>query len=120
MIGAFKTEEENWVNKKWRPVMGWVYMIVNVTDFVVFPILWSILQAVHSGQVTNQWDPLTLKGAGLFHIAMGAILGVSAWSRGQEKIAGVSAPVPQTKSFDEPYIGEPSFKKPTQPPHPTI
>lgn len=120
MIGAFKTEEDNWVNRKWRPVMGWVYMAVNIADFVVFPILWSILQAAHSGQVTNQWDPLTLKGAGLFHIAMGAILGVSAWSRGQEKIAGVAPSTSATKSFDEPYISDASLKKPTQPPHPTI
>ena len=120
MIGAFKTEEENWVNRKWRPVMGWVYMVVNIADFVIFPILWSILQAVQGGQVTNQWDPLTLKGAGLFHIAMGAILGVSAWSRGQEKIAGITPTTAPTKSFDEPYIGDIPVKKPTQPQHPTI
>lgn len=120
MIGAFKTEEDNWVNRKWRPVMGWVYMVVNIVDFVVFPILWSILQAVQGGQVTNQWDPLTLKGAGLFHIAMGAILGVSAWSRGQEKIAGVAPTTPSTKTIEEPYISDPPIKRPTQPPHPTI
>lgn len=122
MIGAFTREEENWVNKKWRPVMGWVYMAVNIADFVVFPILWSMLQAAQGGQVTNQWEPLTLKGAGLFHIAMGAILGVTAWTRGQEKIAGVSPtpPVPPAKSFDEPYISDTTLKKPTQPTHPII
>ena len=69
--------------------MGWMYMLVCVTDFVIFPILWSVLQAVNHGSVTTQWQPLTLQGAGLFHIAMGAIVGVTAWSRGQEKLGGV-------------------------------
>lgn len=69
--------------------MGWMYMIICFLDFAVFPILWSILQAYYKGEVTNQWDPLTLQGAGLFHVAMGAVLGVAAWSRGQEKIQGM-------------------------------
>lgn len=80
---------EHWTDNKWRPMMGWIYMITCVADFIVFPILWSILQAYYNGQVTNQWDPLTLQGAGLFHMAMGAILGVAVWSRGQEKITGM-------------------------------
>ena len=70
--------------------MAWMYMTVCILDFAIFPILWSILQAYYDGQVTSQWDPLTLKGAGLFHMAMGAVLGVTAWSRGQEKLAGVT------------------------------
>jgi hypothetical protein len=74
--------------------MGWTYMAICILDFAIFPILWSILQAYYDGQVVNQWDPLTLKGAGLFHMAMGAILGIAAWSRGQEKIAISSAPTP--------------------------
>lgn len=82
--------KEDWSNRKWRPYMAWMYMIICILDFAVFPVLWSILQAYYDGQVTSQWDPLTLKGAGLFHMAMGAVLGVAAWSRGQEKIAGVS------------------------------
>jgi hypothetical protein len=32
--------------------------------------------------------PLTLQGAGLYHIAMGAVLGLAAYGRSQEKIAG--------------------------------
>lgn len=69
--------------------MAWMYMVVCILDFAVFPILWSILQAYYKGEVNNQWDPLTLKGAGLFHIAMGAVIGVTAWSRGREKIQGM-------------------------------
>lgn len=82
--------KEDWMNSKWRPAMGWMYMIVCVFDFVIFPILWSVLQAANHGSVTSQWQPLTLQGAGLFHIAMGAIVGVTAWSRGQEKLGGAN------------------------------
>lgn len=80
--------KKDWMKEKWRPAMGWMYMTVCIFDFIIFPILWSIAQAlVNGGQVTTQWSPLTLEGAGLFHMAMGAVLGVAAWSRGQEKIA---------------------------------
>ena len=79
-------ESTDWINNKWRPVMGWMYMLVCTCDFVVFPILWSVLQAVQGGQVTNQWQPLSLQGAGLFHIAMGAVLGVAAYGRTKEKL----------------------------------
>ena len=84
--------KEDWLNSKWRPMMGWMYMFVCMCDFVIFPILWSLIQAAHGGRVETQWMPITLQGAGLFHMAMGAVLGVTAWSRGQEKLAGVNAP----------------------------
>jgi hypothetical protein len=76
----------DWINNKWRPVMGWMYMLVCTCDFVLFPVLWSILQAVSKGQVSSQWQPLTLQGAGLFHLAMGAVLGVAAYGRTKEKL----------------------------------
>jgi hypothetical protein len=78
----------NFINTRWRPMMAVIYMITCTTDFVVFPVLWSILQAVSHGSVTSQWQPLTLQGAGLYHIAMGAVLGLAAYGRSQEKIAG--------------------------------
>jgi len=77
---------EDWINKKWRPLMGWVYMATCTADFVIFPILWSLLQAMSHGQVTSQWQPLTLQGAGLYHIAMGAVLGIAAYGRTKEKL----------------------------------
>ena len=83
-------KDEDWMQKKWRPAMGWMYMIVCMMDMVIFPVLWSILQAVNHGQVTNQWQPLTLQGAGLFHLAMGAVLGIAAFGRTQEKMAGTA------------------------------
>ena len=35
----------------------------------------------------TQWQSLTLQNGGLIHLAFGAILGVTAWTRGQEKAA---------------------------------
>ena len=77
---------ETWMHKRWRPAMGWLYMTTCAFDFIIFPIVWSASQALLHHPITP-WDPLTLKGAGFYHLAMGAILGVAAWTRGQEKIA---------------------------------
>lgn len=83
-------DNTDWINKKWRPAMGWVYMATCTADFVLFPILWSVLQALSKGNVTSQWQPLTLQGAGLYHIAMGAVLGIAAYGRTKEKIEGAA------------------------------
>jgi len=83
-------DNTDWINKKWRPAMGWIYMLTCTMDFVVFPVLWSLLQAMSKGSVTMQWQPLTLQGAGLYHIAMGAVLGIAAYGRTKEKIEGKS------------------------------
>ena len=90
-------KKEDWMNSKWRPMMGWMYMVVCTCDFVIFPVLWSVLQASMKVTQLTQWNPLTLQGAGLFHIAMGAVLGLAAWGRTQEKINGANnggAPAP--------------------------
>jgi hypothetical protein len=83
-------KNEDWMNTKWRPAMGWMYMAVCMADFVFFPILWSLVQVVGDGKVESQWTPITLQGAGLFHMAMGAILGIAAYGRTQEKMAGAN------------------------------
>ena len=88
---ALDKDATDWINKKMRPMMGWVYMLTCTCDFVIFPVLWSVLQALSHGQVTSQWQPLTLQGAGLYHIAMGAVLGIAAYGRTKEKVAGVSS-----------------------------
>jgi len=86
---ASEQKKEDWMNSKWRPMMGWMYMLVCTMDMVVFPILWSLLQTMTHTQIT-QWNPLTLQGAGLFHIAMGAVLGIAAFGRTQEKLGGAN------------------------------
>jgi hypothetical protein len=107
-------KHESWVNSKWRPVMGWLYMATCGFDFIVAPILWAVVQSAVNGQVT-QWNPITLQGAGLYHVAMGAILGVAAWSRGQEKMAGMgpTSTTPTTQTT-------PRYTPPTSRPTATI
>jgi hypothetical protein len=90
MVSSNQTPKEDWMNTKWRPMMGWMYMVVCICDFVIFPILWSLIQTIGGGRVETQWSPITLQGAGLFHMAMGAILGIAAFGRTQEKLAGVN------------------------------
>jgi hypothetical protein len=83
-------KREDWIQTKWRPAMGWLYMLVCFTDMIVFPVLWALWQGVNHVPIT-QWNPLSLQGAGLFHIAMGAVLGIAAFGRTQEKLAGTAA-----------------------------
>jgi len=64
-------------------------------------VLWSLLHAVLHTANMVQWQPLTLQGAGLFHIAMGAVLGIAAFGRTQEKLGGANnggAQIPATGS----------------------
>ena len=89
-LSASEKKKEDWMNSKWRPMMGWMYMLVCFFDFVLAPILWSLAQALYKGGVNVQWQPLTLQGAGLFHISMGAVLGLAAWGRTQEKLNGAN------------------------------
>ena len=110
---ASEQKKEDWMNSKWRPMMGWMYMLVCTMDMVVFPVLWSLLQTMTHSPIT-QWNPLTLQGAGLFHIAMGAVLGIAAFGRTQEKLSGANnggAQIPTTgfssgpSTFGQPQSG---------------
>lgn len=86
-----KKEEEHWVKAYWRPAMGWLYMVICLMDFIGFPLISMFLPVFfkHDGITANYvaWQSLTLSNGGLIHLAFGAILGVSAWTRGQEKLA---------------------------------
>ena len=97
-----KLNQETWLTNRWRPMMAWMYMAICVCDFMIFPIAWAIFQAQIGAKPVLPWNPLTLEGAGLFHMAMGAILGITAWSRGQEKILGVTSMDTQIPPADQP------------------
>jgi hypothetical protein len=80
---------KDWINKRWRPAMGWMYMAVCIFDFILFPIMYTLVQFYETQAINDafrQWQPLTLQGAGLFHLAMGAVLGIAAYGRTKEKI----------------------------------
>lgn len=81
-------EKSNWLENSWRPLMGWTYMITCLFDFVMGPILYNVLQFLNPGQHLDMWQAVTLQGGGLYHIAMGAILGISAYGNTKEKISG--------------------------------
>lgn len=107
-------EAESWLQKKWRPMMAMMYMCVCAADFILFPIGFTVVQfweVLPQNDAFRQWAPLTLQGGGLFHMAMGAVLGITAWSRGQEKMAGVSAPPMQvtTTTHTQQVRYEPQF-----------
>ena len=125
-MSASEKKKEDWMNSKWRPMMGWMYMAVCSADFIVFPVLWSIIQTVGHGSVNVQWQPITLQGAGLFHIAMGAVLGIAAMGRTQEKLAGANnggagngyVPPPPVPAAPAPTFSAPSFTPPPASPAP--
>lgn len=89
-------EKEDWMNRKWRPTMAWVYMAINICDFILFPVLHSLMQYYAGG--TEQWQPITLQAGGLIHLAFGAILGITAWGRSKEKLEQLK----QGKPDDQP------------------
>jgi hypothetical protein len=85
---------EDWMTSKWRPMMAVTYMIINICDFVLFPILFSIIQfweTEASNDAFRQWQSMTLQNGGFIHISFMAILGISAWTRGQEKVESIKA-----------------------------
>ncbi len=95
--------QESWLNRTWRPTAAIVYLTICVFDFIIAPA-WVGFHYASPGQLAlaakgldpsvgailvqarEQWDPITLRGGGLFHVAFGAILGVTAWTRGFAQI----------------------------------
>ncbi len=97
----------------WRPLLAYCYVLIVVFDFVIAPAVMTGIykdhtqptavyylqngftaeQAItlHQSNIAQQsyvqWDPLTLKAGGFFHIAMGGVLGIGSWTRGREKEA---------------------------------
>lgn len=78
--------EKTFFHSKWRPAMAWAYLLICVFDFIIGPVFWTILQEMANVKTFVQWKPMTAAGGGLFHMAMLAIVGVTAWGRTQEKI----------------------------------
>ncbi len=70
---------ESWIKQYWRPAIAWQYFAVCLFDFIIFP-------SASMYFLKEPWDPITLKEGGFYHLAMAAIIGVAAWTRGQEKI----------------------------------
>ena len=104
---------EDWMTSKWRPLMAMTYMATIWFDFIVGPIIFNILQYYNPGQAVTSWTPLTLQGGGLYHLAMGGILGIAAYTRGKEKVAQIEAG--ENKSFSGGFEGTPVASPSAQP-----
>jgi hypothetical protein len=118
--------KEDFMTKYWRPMMAMTYMATCLFDFIVGPILYNVLQYYNPGQNLDMWQPLTLQGGGLYHIAMGVVLGISAHGRTQEKIntpslpgMGSFMPAPQESPAPTPvYAPAPVYVPPAPAPAP--
>jgi len=80
-------KKEHWIQTGWRPAMAWSYLVVCVFDFMLGPMFYNVLQYYEEGTTISMWQSITLQGGGLYHLSMGAIVGVSAFGRTKEKLA---------------------------------
>jgi hypothetical protein len=82
----------NWMVTHWKPAAAFVYTLICLCDFVVFPawvglnrldlvVLIDQIKGMDVGiqsqvvsVVGNGYEPFTLRGSGLFHLAFGALL----------------------------------------------
>ena len=120
MTSAAEKKTEDWMTTKWRPLMAVTYMATIWFDFILGPIIFNILQYMNPGQAVTTWTPLTLQGGGLYHLAMGGILGIAAYTRGKEKIASIEAgenkqgfnlgtgAFPEVKASEPQWVGNPN------------
>ena len=113
MVTAAEQKTEDWMTSKWRPLMAITYMATIWFDFIVGPILYNLLQYWNPGQAVTAYAPITLQGGGLYHISMGAILGIAAYTRGKEKVAAIEAG--ENKSFSGGFEGTPVASPSAQP-----
>ena len=84
-------DAEHWMKSYWRSAAGWVYLVICFMDFVGFPLLIILMTLVARTMgielMYDPWISITLTEGGLIHLSFGAILGVTAWTRGKEKLA---------------------------------
>lgn len=96
---------EPWLDKHWRNVSAMVYLIICLYDFIIMPTVIHIHNmdvnhyikelvattdkqhtlAIIDRMETEEWQPLTLRSGGLFHVSFGAILTGAVLMRGAEK-----------------------------------
>lgn len=102
-----KAANDSWYQRSWLPFAAATYIIICIFDFMVMPVyvaahnskvearVFSSLEGKdvatfattlsQTAQATKQWNPLTLLGAGMFHLAFGALLTGGAVTRGMAK-----------------------------------
>ena len=72
LLPTVKLEPElsrgEWMQKYWRPCAAFMYMICCLSDFAIFPIMFTVVQFWEeqaSNDAFRQWVPITLQGGGI-------------------------------------------------------
>ena len=112
---------EDFATAKWRPFMGWTYMAICFFDFVIGPVM-NVAFSIMTKTPLIPWKSLTLDNGGLFHLAMGAVLGVAAYGRTQEKVAKIDngIPLPGSPTPSAPSPAPAPMPDPTPVPAPVV
>jgi len=85
-MAVAKKQPESFLITGWRPMLAWSYVLICTFDFMLGPIIYNVLQYLNPGQHVDMWQAVTLQGGGLYHLSMGAIVGLSTHGRTKEKI----------------------------------
>ena len=104
-------KDHNMFRKNWRPIAAGVYLVICIFDFIIMPMkltryeqhrdftqIYEQIMKLESPQAqvalinkidltVQEWQPLTLGGGGMFHLAFGAILTGAAVTRGMTQTA---------------------------------
>lgn len=81
--------QEPFLSRHWRGTLAFAYIAICLFDFIIGPCIYLWVQQFETQAANDafrQWQPMTLQGGGLFHISLGAILGVSSYGKTQERI----------------------------------
>jgi len=100
--------KQSWFNQ-WHLFAAWLYLTIICFDFLIAPIL-NVLILAYFHYPIVQWQPLTLQGGGIFHFAMGAIIGISTWGKSQQMVETIR------NMPDYSASGAPSYNPGTNPP----
>lgn len=102
-----RNTDSKWYQSVWLPFAAGTYILICLFDFIIMPVyvtahnsrienaVFKTLDAkdaasfadtlAKANQAQRQWNPLTLLGAGMFHLSFGALLTGGAVTRGFAK-----------------------------------
>lgn len=97
-----RKKKETWIETMWRPAIAWSYLVICVFDFFIAPIINAVFQStLYPDMPYLAWKPITLAEGGLYHLSMMAIVGVTAFTRGKEKITRIENGVETVEEVPE-------------------
>lgn len=123
--------ENKWYQKTWLPFAAFAYIVICIFDFIIMPVyvtahnsrienaVFKTLEGkdtlvfadamIKANQAARQWNPITLLGAGMFHLAFGALLTGGAVTRGfakKSEIEGYWRNSPFIEPSTNPVMGQ--------------